>query len=57
MIKKSRSFKSILLAISLLTSLNVAIAPVAKALADCNVSGITSGSKVYYFFKTVGVLQ
>ena len=57
MIKKSRSLKAILLAIALLASLNVAIAPHAKAAAACNVTGITSGSKVYYFFKTVGVCE
>ena len=55
--KKSITFNAILLATVLLTTLNFAIPPKAKAAADCGVTGITSGNKVYYFFKTVGVCQ
>jgi len=51
------SFQSILLAGVLCSSLNLAIAPHAKAASSCGVSGVTSGNKVYYIFKTVGVCE
>ena len=55
--KKLITFQAILLASVLLTSLNVVILPKAKAAASCGVTGVTSGNKVYYIFKTVGVCE
>ena len=55
--KKPRIVQAILLACALITSLNVAIPAPAKAAADCGVTGITSGNKVYYIFKNVGVCE
>jgi len=57
MAKKSKVAQAILLACALTTSLNVAIPAPAKAAADCGVTGITSGNKVYYIFKNVGVCE
>ena len=55
MAKKSIVVPAIFLACALITSLNVGIPAPAKAAADCGVTGITSGNKVYYIFKNVGV--
>jgi len=57
MAKKSIVVPAILLACALITSLNVGIPAPAKAAADCGVTGITSGNKVYYIFKNVGVCE
>ena len=57
MAKKPKVVQAILLACALITSLNVAIPTPAKAAADCGVTGITSGNKVYYIFKNVGVCE
>jgi hypothetical protein len=57
MAKKPKVAQAILLACALITSLNVAIPAPAKAAADCGVTGITSGGKVYYIFKNVGVCE
>ena len=57
MAKKSRVFPSIFLACALITSLNIGVQAPAKAAADCGVTGITSGNKVYYIFKNVGVCE
>ena len=60
MAKKPKVVQAILLACALITSLNVAIPTPAKAKAeavDCGVTGITSGNKVYYIFKNVGVCE
>lgn len=57
MAKKPRIVQAILLACALITSLNVAIPTPAKAADDCGVTGITSGNKVYYIFKNVGVCE
>ena len=57
MAKKSKVAQAILLACALITSLNVAIPVPAKAASDCGVTGVTSGNKVYYIFKNVGVCE
>jgi len=57
MAKKPKVVQAMLLACALITSLNVAIPTPAKAAADCGVTGITSGNKVYYIFKNVGVCE
>ena len=57
MAKKSIVVPAIFLACALITSLNVGIPVPAKAAADCGVTGITSGNKVYYIFKNVGVCE
>jgi hypothetical protein len=57
MAKKPKVAQAILLACALITSLNVAIPAPAKAATDCGVTGITSGNKVYYIFKNVGVCE
>jgi len=55
--KKSKLFQALLLVTVLITSLNVAIPNKAKAATACGVTGVTSGNKVYYIFKTVGVCE
>ena len=57
MAKKPKVAQAILLACALITSLNVAIPAPAKAAADCGVTGVASGNKVYYIFKNVGVCE
>jgi len=55
--KKSKLFQALLLVTVLITSLNVAIPNKAKAATACGVTGVTSGNKVYYIFKNVGVCE
>jgi len=57
MAKKPKVAQAILIACALITSLNVAVPAPAKAATDCGVTGVTSGNKVYYIFKNVGVCE